>query len=50
MAEVMAGAFRSAMPVTPRSLMSHTSARAMGLGPGYASDAVLPTDRPILDG
>ena len=43
--------FTSERPVTPRSLMSHTSGTGDGFGfPGYAVSAPLPTTQQILDG
>ena len=48
---VPAAAFTGEQPVTPRSLMSHTSGADDGFGfPGYAPDAPRPTLVQILDG
>jgi CubicO group peptidase (beta-lactamase class C family) len=45
------GAFTKDRPVTPRSLMSHTSGTGDGFGfPGYALHAAMPTLVQILDG
>jgi len=45
------GEFTKARPVTPRSLMSHTSGTGDGFGfPGYALNAPRPTLVQILDG
>jgi CubicO group peptidase (beta-lactamase class C family) len=45
------GAFTKERPVTPRSLMSHTSGTGDGFGfPGYALHAPMPTLVQILDG
>jgi CubicO group peptidase (beta-lactamase class C family) len=43
--------FTKERPVTPRTLMSHTSGTGDGFGfPGYATDAPMPTVVQILDG
>jgi CubicO group peptidase (beta-lactamase class C family) len=45
------GPFTKERPVTPRSLMSHTSGTGDGFGfPGYAPAATLPSIAQILDG
>jgi CubicO group peptidase (beta-lactamase class C family) len=45
------GEFTKDRPVTPRSLMSHTSGTGDGFGfPGYAPNAPVPTLAQILDG
>jgi CubicO group peptidase (beta-lactamase class C family) len=49
--QLPSGNFSSNMPVTPRTLMSHTSGTGDGFGfPGYDPGAPLPTVRQILDG
>src|SRR5262245_13325367 len=45
------GDFTRERPVTPRSLMSHTSGTGDGFGfPGYALKAALPSLQQVLDG
>ena len=45
------GEFTRSAPVTPRTLMSHTSGMGDGFGfPGYAPGTALPTLQQILDG
>jgi len=45
------GEFNRSVPVTPRTLMSHTSGTGDGFGfPGYAPGEPLPTLQQILDG
>jgi CubicO group peptidase (beta-lactamase class C family) len=49
--QLPSGNFSSNMPVTPRTLMSHTSGTGDGFGfPGYDPGAPLPTVPQVLDG